>query len=95
MYCVVKVYTPSLRRDRKWYVFFAWITRRFSRRRALSDGSGPGRGDDGRHLVVDAELLDSPVHMKVDRAFTQIEDPGNFIGRLAIGRQFQYFDFPP
>ena len=75
----------SLRMDRKWYVFFAWITRGDCRIQTDSDGAHSRGFDDRRNLVVYTEFSDGAANMELYRAFTQIEDDRDLACCLAVG----------
>ena len=94
MHCVVKVHTSTLKKDRKWYVFFFWITCRFfgSAYRTAVEKAVLGGGDDCRNFVIDPQFQNCALHMEIDRACAEVKDSGTLIRSLAISRQFQYID---
>ena len=83
--CVMEFHTASLGMDRKWYVFFAWITRGDYRIQTDSDDAHFRGSDHRRNLVVYAEFPDGAAYMELYRARTQVEDHRDLVCRLAIG----------
>lgn len=85
MNCVVEFHTASLRMDRKWYGFFAWITRGDYQIQTDSDDAHSRGSDHCRNFVVYAEFSDGAAYMELYRAGTQVEDDRDLVCRLAIG----------